>query len=78
MIRSGEVAREKSKRLHSLYNVRKGRNSEDLELNDIGDVNSCWLKDARYDIIFSFTHPESAQILPKYCSMLPKTCLHAV
>ena len=44
----------------AILNVRKGRNGEDLEFNDTSVANSSWLKDARYDIIF--THPEA--VLP--------------
>ena len=41
----------------AILNVRKGKNGEDLELDDTSDGNSSWLKDARYDIIF--THPKA-------------------
>ena len=44
----------------AILNVRKGKNGEDLEFNDTSVANSSWLKDARYDIIF--THPEA--VLP--------------
>ena len=41
----------------AILNVRKGKNGEDLELDDTSIAISSWLKDARYDIIF--THPEA-------------------
>lgn len=44
----------------AILNARKGKNSEDLEFNETSVANSSWLKDARYDIIF--THPEA--VLP--------------
>ena len=41
----------------AILNVRKGKNGQDLKLDDTSIANSSWLKDARYDIIF--THPEA-------------------
>ena len=42
----------------AILNVRKAKDSDDLELDNTSETNSSWLKDAKYDIIF--THPEAA------------------
>ena len=39
----------------AILNVRKAKDSDDLELDNTSETNSSWLKDAKYDIIF--THP---------------------
>jgi len=41
----------------AILNVRKATDSDDLELDNTSETNSSWLKDAKYDIIF--THPEA-------------------
>lgn len=41
----------------AILNVRKAKDSDDLELDNTSETNSSWLKDAKYDIIF--THPEA-------------------
>ena len=41
----------------AILNVRKAKNSDDLELNETSETNSSRLKKAKYDIIF--THLEA-------------------
>ena len=41
----------------AILNVRKAKDSDDLEPDNTSETNSSWLKDAKYDIIF--THPEA-------------------
>ena len=54
---SDQIRSTKGKVKAAILNVRKGKNGEDLELDDTRVANSSWLKDAKYDIIF--THPEA-------------------
>ena len=42
----------------AILNVRKAKDSDDLDLDNTSETNSSWLKDGKYDIIF--THPEVA------------------
>ena len=41
----------------AILNVRKAKNSDDLELNEMSETNSSWSKEAKYDTIF--THLEA-------------------
>ena len=55
-----------------ILNVRKAKNSDNLELEETSEMNSSWLKDAKYDIIF--THPETVLSCKKGIELFQSTC----
>ena len=57
----------------AILNVRKAKNSDDLELNEMSETNSSWSKEAKYDTIF--IHLEAVWSWKKRVRALPK---HAV
>lgn len=63
-----------------ILNVRKAKNSDNLELEETSEMNLSWLKDAKYDIIF--THPETVLSCKKGIELFQSTpyqrCVQAI
>ena len=64
----------------AILNVRKAKTSDNLELDESSETNFSWLKDAKYDIIF--THPEAVLSCKKGRELFQSTpyqrCVQAI
>ena len=64
----------------AILNVRKAKTSDNLELDESSETNFSWLKDAKYDIIF--THPEAVLSCKKGLELFQSTpyqrCVQAI
>ena len=64
----------------AILNARNAKNSNELELEETCETNSCWLKDAKYDIIF--THAEAVLSCKKGIELFQSApyqrCVHGI